>query len=151
MKFLCRRFIFCLNECQSRLFLLECKFSRVNLEYLRVPSFLSKQGCLYMGIHGRFLSETFIWLNNLSPLCQAKCQSLSCVQLFATPWTIANQTPLSMEFSRKEYQNGFTFPSPGDLSNPGIEPMSPTLQAGSLLSEPPGKSLTPIYRVHLVI
>ena len=115
MKFLCKRFIFCLNECQS-IHLLECKFSRVNLEYLRVPSFLSKQERLYMGIHGRFLSETFIWLNNLSSLHQAKCQLLSC----ATPRTIANQAPLSMEFFKQEYWSGFTFPSPGDLSNPGL-------------------------------
>ena len=120
MKFLCKRFIFCLNECQS-IHLLECKFSRVNLEYLRVPSFLSKQERLYMGIHGRFLSETFIWLNNLSSLHQAKCQLLSC----ATPRTIANQAPLSMEFFKQEYWSGFTFPSPGDLSNPGLNPGLP--------------------------
>ena len=46
------------------------------------------------------------------------------VQLFATTWTVAHQAPLSREFSRKEYWNGLPFPSPGDLSNPGIEPMS---------------------------
>ena len=44
-----------------------------------------------------------------------------------------------MEFPRQEYWNGLPFPSPGDLPNPGIEPMSPTLQADSLLPEPPGK------------
>ena len=42
-----------------------------------------------------------------------------------------------MEFSRSEYWSGQLFPSPGDLPNPGIEPRSPTLQADSLLSEPP--------------
>ena len=47
--------------------------------------------------------------------------------------------PLSMEFSRQEYWSGLPFPSPGDLSNPGIKPGSPALQADSLLSEPPGK------------
>ena len=62
-------------------------------------------------------------------------QLLNCVQLFATPWTIAHQVPLSMEFSRQEYQSGLSFPSPGDLPNPGTEPGSPTLQADSL-SEP---------------
>ena len=46
-----------------------------------------------------------------------------------------------MEFSRQEYWSGLPFPSPGDLPNPGIEPRSPTLQADSLSSEPPGKSL----------
>ena len=47
--------------------------------------------------------------------------------------------PLSMEFSRQGYWSGLAFPSPGDLPDPGIEPRSPALQAGSLLTEPPGK------------
>ena len=63
--------------------------------------------------------------------------SLSPVQLFATPWTGAHQAPLSRKFSRQEYWSGLPFPSPGDLLNPGIKLMSPTLQADSLLSEPP--------------
>ena len=57
---------------------------------------------------------------------------------FATPWSVAHQAPLSLEFSRQEYWSGLPFPSPGDLLDPGIEPQSPTLQADSLLSEPPG-------------
>ena len=60
---------------------------------------------------------------------------------FVTPWTVACEAPLSMEFSRQEYWNGLPFLSPGDLSNPGIEPESPALQADSLPSEPPGKPL----------
>ena len=44
-----------------------------------------------------------------------------------------------MEFSRQEYWNGWPFPTPGDLSDPGIEPRSPALQADSLPSEPLGK------------
>ena len=44
-----------------------------------------------------------------------------------------------MGFSRQEYWSGLPFPSSGDLSDPGIEPWSPTLQADTLLSEPPGK------------
>ena len=63
---------------------------------------------------------------------------LSRVWLFLTPWTVACQTPPSMGFSRQEYWSGLPFPSPGDLLDPGIEPQSPTLQADSLLSEPPG-------------
>ena len=47
---------------------------------------------------------------------------LSCVQLFAAPWTVACQAALSMEFSRQEYWSGKLFPSPGDLPNPGIKP-----------------------------
>ena len=58
---------------------------------------------------------------------------LSCfsrVQLFATPWTVARQAPLSMGFSRQEYWGGLPCPPPGDLLDPGIEPtalMSPAL------------------------
>ena len=68
-----------------------------------------------------------------------KVKSLSCVQLFATPWTITYQTPLSMGFSKQEYWSGFPFLSPGDLPDPGIKPRSPALQADALPSEPPGK------------
>ena len=64
---------------------------------------------------------------------------LTPVQLFATPWTVACQAPAPMEFSRLEYWNGLPFPSLGDLPSPGIKPRSPTLQADSLPSEPPGK------------
>ena len=63
---------------------------------------------------------------------------LSCVQLFATPWTVACQTPLSMEFSRQEYWNGLPFRSQGNLPEPGVEPGSPALQADPLPSEPSG-------------
>ena len=54
---------------------------------------------------------------------------ISRVRLFATPWTVAHQAPLSMEFSRQEYWSGLPFPSPGDLPDPRIEPRSPSLQA----------------------
>ena len=64
---------------------------------------------------------------------------LSCVRLFATPWTVAYQASPSMGFSRQEYWSGLPFPSPGDLPNPGIEPGSPTFQADAFTSEPPGK------------
>ena len=63
-------------------------------------------------------------------------------QLFATPWTVPCQAPLSMGFPRQEYWSGLPLPSPGDLPHPGIEPESPTLQADSFLFEPPGKPLT---------
>ena len=54
----------------------------------------------------------------------------SCLTL-CNPWTVARQAPLPMEFSRQEYWSGLPFPSPGDLSNSGIEPGSPALQANS--------------------
>ena len=68
-------------------------------------------------------------------------KSLIHVQLFVTPWAVTYQAPLSMGFSRQEYWNGLPFPSPGDLPDPGIEPRSPTLQADTLPSEPPGKPM----------
>ena len=70
----------------------------------------------------------------------AKCvKSLSCVQIFVTPWTVVHQALLSMEFSRQKYWSGLPFPSPGDLSDLGIEPGSPAFQAELLSSELPGK------------
>ena len=68
-------------------------------------------------------------------------KSLSCVRLFATPWTAAHQAPLSMGFSRQEYWSGLPCPPPGDLPNPGVEPRSPALQVDSLPSKPPGKPM----------
>ena len=67
---------------------------------------------------------------------KVKVKSLSRVQLFATPWTVAHHAPPSMGFSRQEYWSGLPFPSPGDLPDPGIEPGSPALEADALTSEP---------------
>ena len=60
---------------------------------------------------------------------------------FATPWTVAHQAPLSMGFTRKKYRNGLSFPSSGDLLDPGIEPTSPALTGRFSTPEPPGKFL----------
>ena len=71
-------------------------------------------------------------------VCMCMC-ILSHVRLFATPWTVACWTPLSMEFCRQEYWNGLPFPPSGDLLNPGIEPTSPASPAladGFFTSEP---------------
>ena len=62
---------------------------------------------------------------------------------FATPWTVAHGTPLSMGFPRQEYWRGLPCPTPGCLPNPRIEPWSPALQTESLWSELPGKSPKP--------
>ena len=69
------------------------------------------------------------------------CAALSCSVITdpATPWTVARQAPLPWGFSRPEYWSGLSGPPPEDLPNPGIEPMSPALQADSLPSKPPGK------------
>ena len=75
---------------------------------------------------------------------------LSCVRLFVTPWTVACQVPLSMGFSRQENWSGLPFPSPGDLSDPGMEPMSPALAGKFFTSESPGKPLVIILVSRLV-
>ena len=66
---------------------------------------------------------------------QCVCVLLSHVQLLSVPRPVSREAPLSMEFPRQEYWSGSPCPSPGDLSNPGIAPMSPAspaLQANSL-------------------
>ena len=63
-------------------------------------------------------------------------QSLGHVRLFATPWTVAHQAPLSMGFPRQEYWSGLPFILQGDIPDPGIKSGSPALQADSLPSEP---------------
>ena len=69
------------------------------------------------------------WTSEVAQSCPTLCNLMD----------YSLQAPPSMEFSRQEYWSGLPFPSPGDLSNPGIEPRSPELQADTLLSEPPGK------------
>ena len=69
--------------------------------------------------------------------------SKSCPTL-ANPWTVAHQPPLSMGFLRQEYWSGLPFPSPGDLPNPGIEPVSlasSMLAGGFFTTAPLGKPL----------
>ena len=55
-----------------------------------------------------------------------------------SPWTVAHQASLSMEFSRRQYWSGLSFPPPGDLPDSGIEPGSPALRTDSSPSEPSG-------------
>ena len=68
------------------------------------------------------------------------CEAASVLPDSVSPWTVTHQAPLSMGFSRQKYWSGLPCPSPGDLPNPGIKPRSPSLQADSLPSEPPGKT-----------
>ena len=72
-----------------------------------------------------------------------KRKSLSRVGLFATPWTVGHQVPLSMRFSRQQYWSGLPCPPQGELPNSRIKQRSPALQVDSLLSKPPGKP--PMY------
>ena len=93
-----------------------------------------------MGSPGHAKSSLFV---KLSPLFREvfPLMLLSYVQLCVTPWTVARQAPLSMEFSRQEYRSRLPFPSPEDLPDLGIKPESPALQADSLLTELPEKPL----------
>ena len=66
---------------------------------------------------------------------------LICVQLFAIPWTVAHQAPMSRGFPRQEYYSGLPFPTPGDLPDPGIKPTSlgsPALPGRFFTTEPFG-------------
>ena len=76
---------------------------------------------------------------SLYTLCACMLSCFSCVQLFATLWTVPRQAPLSMGFSRQEYQSGLPCPTPGDLPYPGIEPVSlvsPALAGGFFTTRP---------------
>ena len=115
--------------------------SRVRL--FVTPWAVAYQAPLSMGFSRQ---ESWSGLQFPSPISQHKkglintsepVKSLSFVLLFATPWTVAYQAPLSMGFSKQEYWSGMPFPPPGDLPDPGIEPGSPALQADALPSEPP--------------
>ena len=72
--------------------------------------------------------DLFQWVN-----CSHKVAKVSYIQFFLTQWTKACQAPLSLGYPRQEYSSGLPFPSPGDLTKPGIEPASPALQVYSLL------------------
>ena len=78
-------------------------------------------------------------------VCVRTLSHFSPVWIFATPWTVAHQAPLSIGFSRQESWSGLPCPPPGDLPNPGIEPRSPTLQADNLSSEPQGSNPHPLH------
>ena len=99
----------------------------------------------WVSLHSHFwnaivLRPSVFWFLCLLFSLVWKWKLLSCVQLFAMPWTMMPWTTQSMEFSRPEYYSGEAFPSPGDLPNPRIECRYPALQADSLPSEPPGKT-----------
>ena len=105
------------------------------------------QSCLSCSTEFSLRNHCFIFLCLLLPLgfsslvvhyhhLESESESLSHFWLFETPWTVAHQAPLSMEFSKQEYCSGLPFPSPGDLPDPGIEPRSPALQENFFLFLP---------------
>ena len=97
----------------------------------------SKENRFSLPLGGESLVQ---WPSTRFSGCLSESVSCSIVNLlFVTPWTVARQVSPSMEFSRHKYWSGSSFPSPGDLPDPGIEHRSPALQADSLPSEPLGK------------
>ena len=75
------------------------------------------------------------------------------VQLFATPWTVARQTPLSMGFSRQECWSGLPCPPPGDLPDPGMElefPISPALAGGFFTTNATWEQNLIIHPLHIL-
>ena len=106
-----------------------------------------------------FLSSWYFCLNSSSLLkfalliiiikyyyCAHVLSRFSHVRLFVTLWTVAHQAPLSLGFSRQEYQSGLPRHPPGGLPQPWIKPRSPALQVAST-TEPPGK---PKYYYHIL-
>ena len=114
---------------------------RVLREPLRVPGTVQTQASRFPGA---MASTLVLCCFSFLIIRMYGAQSLSRVQLFAISWTVAPQAPLSLGFSRQEYWSGLSFPSPGDLPNPGIEPTSPAspeLAGRFFITEPPGKPL----------
>ena len=118
------------------------------------PGMNTGVGCHFL-LQGIFLTQgsnlcLLHWQADSLPLCVLS--HFNHGWLFVIPWTVAHQAPLSMVFSRQEHWSGLPFSSPGNLADPGIEPMSLNMscigrhflyhycQLGSLLIiEPPGK------------
>ena len=87
--------------------------------------------------------DNFLFVKHMC-LCVCVCvcfhahMPVAQVLLFATPWTVAHQAPLSMVSAKQECWSGLGFPSPGDLPNQGIEPASPVLAGRFFIAEPAG-------------
>ena len=87
----------------------------------------------------------------LASVCLCVLTHYSRVQLSVTLWTAAHQASLSMELSRQEYWSGLPYPPLGDLPDPGIEPVSPTLQTNSLPPEPSKKPILGHYSLDISV
>ena len=130
---------------------LPCTFEQLNklLVYRHCPVWgagISVESDLWMWMfkpgftlfRWNILSDDFTAKSGKQPVSwQEKLQNP--LRVFAIPLTVEYQAPLSMAFSRQDYWSGLPFSSPGDLPDPGIQPLSPVLWADFLPSEPPGK------------
>ena len=119
------------EETKKRGFLRTCKPRR---EVALEPDHVGSQPLCFL--ISRTVRNAFLVLSHLH------AQSLSCVPLFATLWTVAHQAPLFMTLTWQEYWWWLSFPTPGDIPDPGIKPTSPAssaLAGGFFTTEPPGK------------
>ena len=111
-----------------------CQTGLTNYSYFRRSFLFLSLKLLHGEVNSDSMLEVFLWLC----FCYYCLLVLSHVRLFAAPWTVASQAPLSMAFPRQAYWSGLPFPTLRDLPEPGIElasPASPALQvASSLLS-----------------
>ena len=95
----------------------------------------------------RWMNEDVVYINAMEYYSAMKKKEILllatmyklCPNSFATPWTVAFQVPLSMGFPRQQYWSGLPFLSPGDLPDPGIEPVPPASAGGFFTTEPPEK------------
>ena len=87
----------------------------------------------------KFIKQTLNTFLNCVYVYVFTHHGLSSVRLFATPWTVAHQAPLSKGFPRKAYWSELPFPSPGDRPDSGIKPSFPVLAGRFFTTEPPGK------------
>ena len=109
----------------------------------QLPNFDANQISSIVSIE-QYLPTGHTWIHLLVTDCAVQktlccAQSLSRIRLFAIPWTVARQAPLSMEIQQARILEWVAMPSSRGFPDPGMEPRSPTLQADCLLSEPPGK------------
>ena len=107
------------------------RMAQSTIKYNLESEKFSKVTIFFLKIIRKITWNFSMWKVSYHKNCYCCFSHLSHVQLFVTPWTIVRQVPLSMGFSRQEYWSGLSFPSSGNLLDPGIEPGSPALQAGS--------------------
>ena len=111
----------------AALFIIPQKLETINMSFSK---WVNKKIVVFLN-NGILLSVK----RSIKPQNDTHVNAQSCLTLLLVPWTVARQAPLSMGFSRQEYWSGLPFPPPGDLLDPGIEPVSPVspaLQADSL-------------------
>ena len=115
---LSNQYLFCFYFCQKR--------QKWGQEFRR--TWCCKNGSVHgshrfltarRNIHGYYQATNQLTTNIHCACCMLSC--FSCVRVFASPWIVARQAPLSMGFSRQEYGGGLPFPPPGHLPDPGIE------------------------------